>query len=78
MGVMVGIELVANKDTGTSFDAGLRVGNRVIERALEHGLLIRPLGDVVVLMPTLAITEDELTFLCDTVERSINEALEDL
>ena len=78
LGVMVGIELVANKRTGTPFDAGLRVGNRVIEAALNHGLLIRPLGDVVVLMPTLAITEDELNFLCTTVERSINEALNDL
>ena len=62
-GLMTGIEVVADRATGVGFDPTLRIGNRIIERALEHGVLIRPLGDVVVLMPTLSITEAELDLL---------------
>jgi adenosylmethionine-8-amino-7-oxononanoate aminotransferase len=48
------------------------VGNRVIEWARTHGVLIRPLGSVVVLMPPLSITEAELDLLCDVVFAGID------
>lgn len=77
-GLMTGIELVRDKTTGASFDGILRVGNRVIERALEHGVLIRPLGDVVVLMPPLSITADELDLLTGVVLACIDEVTGEL
>jgi adenosylmethionine-8-amino-7-oxononanoate aminotransferase len=64
---MTGIELVGDRSSGAPFASGLRVGNRVIEAAMERGVLLRPLGDVVVLMPPLSITEAELDLLCDVV-----------
>ena len=63
IGVMTGIELVRDRATREPFEATDLAGRRVVEAAMEHGVLIRPLGDVVVLMPPLSITEDELDLL---------------
>jgi len=78
MGIMVGIELVQNKKTKKLYPAGLKTGQRITKEARNRGLIIRPLGDVIVLMPPLSITEDELKKVCDiTLEsiRNITEAL---
>jgi adenosylmethionine-8-amino-7-oxononanoate aminotransferase len=77
-GLMTGIEVVADRATGRPFDPGLRVGNRIIERALDHGVLIRPLGDVVVLMPPLSITADELDLLTGVVLACIDAVTAEL
>jgi adenosylmethionine-8-amino-7-oxononanoate aminotransferase len=53
LGTMVGIEL-------TGFPLESRMGHQVTLAARERGAIVRPLGDVIVLMPPLAITEDEL------------------
>jgi adenosylmethionine-8-amino-7-oxononanoate aminotransferase len=52
-GTMVGIEL-------TEFPLEARMGHHVTLAARERGAIVRPLGDVIVLMPPLSITEDEL------------------
>jgi len=53
LGTMVGIEL-------TAFPLESRMGHQVTLAARKRGAIVRPLGDVIVLMPPLAITEDEL------------------
>ncbi|MBN95644.1 MAG: adenosylmethionine--8-amino-7-oxononanoate transaminase [Deltaproteobacteria bacterium] len=73
VGVMTGIELVTDCATGEPYPAAQLVGRQVCGAALERGVLIRPLGDVVVLMPPLSITEDELDLLCGTVLGCIDE-----
>jgi adenosylmethionine---8-amino-7-oxononanoate aminotransferase len=70
-GVMVGIDL------GTH-DPELRLGHRVTLEARERGALVRPLGDVVVLMPPLSISEAELDELLDITADSIAAALASL
>ncbi len=70
-GFMVGIELVANKDSKEPFLPKERMGHRVIMEARGRGLIIRPLGDVVILMPPLSITTDELDRLCEITYDSI-------
>ena len=72
-GLMVGIELVKDVRTKEAYDPGQRVGAKVIAAAREKGVMIRPLGDVVVLMPPLSITEDELRLLLDVVHDAIEE-----
>jgi len=72
LGVMTGIELVRDKRTGEAFEPALLTGRRVIEAALELGVLLRPLGDVVVLMPPLSITEEELDLLVGVVLECID------
>jgi adenosylmethionine-8-amino-7-oxononanoate aminotransferase len=64
-GLMVGIELVADKGAREAFPIKRRTGHRVILAARELGAILRPLGDVIVLMPPLCITPEELNTLCD-------------
>ena len=55
-GLIAGIELVADKATKRPYPWSDQVGARVCRQARDFGLLIRPLGDVLVVMPPLAIT----------------------
>ncbi|HLG01817.1 MAG TPA: adenosylmethionine--8-amino-7-oxononanoate transaminase [Acidimicrobiia bacterium] len=73
-GLMVGIELVAERATKEPFAEALQVGADVTRRARPKGVIVRPLGDVVVLMPPLAITDDQLTRLVGAVAEAIDEA----
>jgi adenosylmethionine-8-amino-7-oxononanoate aminotransferase len=75
-GYMVGIELVADKAARKSYAPERRIGRRVILEARQRGVIIRPLGDVIVLMPPLTITKDELTLLLDVVYDSIRAVTE--
>ncbi|HEV3227052.1 MAG TPA: aminotransferase class III-fold pyridoxal phosphate-dependent enzyme, partial [Acidimicrobiales bacterium] len=66
VGLMTGIELAPPAD-------GLRWGRRVSAACVRRGVLIRPLGDVIVLMPPLTITADEIDRIVDTVLAAIDE-----
>jgi adenosylmethionine-8-amino-7-oxononanoate aminotransferase len=66
-GMMAGIELVADRPGKTPFPAEKRVGARVCRLAREKGALLRPLGDVIVVMPPLAIEESTLDGLLGVV-----------
>jgi adenosylmethionine-8-amino-7-oxononanoate aminotransferase len=70
-GYMIGIELVENKAERKNYPAELRVGHKVIHEARKRSVLIRPLGDIVILMPPLSIADDELELLLDVVHDSI-------
>jgi len=74
-GLMVGVELVRDRTTKAEFDYGDRIGHRVILAARKRGVILRPLGDVVVLMPPLAISRDEIELLARAVRESIDEVL---
>lgn len=74
-GLMVGIELVADRASAEPFPANDAIGARVCHAARKHGVLLRPLGDVVVLMPPLSITLDEIDLLVGSVERALAETL---
>ncbi len=62
-GFMAGIELVKNKKTKEPYPLEERMGWKVCLKARENGVIIRPLGDVVVLMPPLSISRQELKSL---------------
>ena len=66
-GFMTGIQL-------TDHPAELRMGHRVTLAARARGAIVRPLGDTVVLMPPLAISEADLTRLVDIVGEAISAA----
>src|SRR6185503_14698859 len=65
-GLMVGVELAPPAD-------GLRWGRLVCAAAVRRGVLLRPLGDVVVLMPILTSTADEIERIVDTLAAAIAE-----
>ncbi|WP_456465013.1 adenosylmethionine--8-amino-7-oxononanoate transaminase, partial [Persephonella sp.] len=74
-GFMAGIELVKDKHKNQPFPYGERTGFKVAKMMIEKGVWVRPLGDVMVVMPPLAITEDQLNYLLDVMFDSI-KALE--
>lgn len=75
-GLMAGIELVKDRTTKERFDLSLRVGHRVILEARKRGAILRPLGDVIVLMPPLAMSPEELARLLEITAESIDAVLE--
>ena len=60
IGLIHAIELVTDKQAKTAFDADLRIGYQIYKKALEKGLILRPLGNVLYFNPPLTITEAEL------------------
>jgi adenosylmethionine-8-amino-7-oxononanoate aminotransferase len=66
-GYMIGIELVEDKESRKNYATERRIGHQVIAAARQHGVMIRPLGDVIILMPPLTITDDELATLLNVV-----------
>ena len=74
-GLMVGIELVRDPETRAPFDPSLRIGHRVIQAARLRGVMLRPLGNVLILMPPLSITAAELETLVRVTVESIEAVL---
>jgi len=72
-GLAAGIELFADRDSRTSYPAIERRGMKVCGAARKRGVFLRPLGDVIVLMPPLTLSEDEFTMLLRVVHESIAE-----
>ena len=75
-GLMVGIEL--GQDRTTPFAAELAVGVQVCERVRKYGVILRPLGDVVVLMPPLCLTFEELQLLVTATRQALEEVCHEL
>jgi adenosylmethionine-8-amino-7-oxononanoate aminotransferase len=73
-GLVAGIELVADKAAGRSYPLQEKRGTRACLSARKHGAILRQLGDVVVIMPPLSITLDELELLATATEHGILEA----
>jgi len=72
-GLMVGIELVQDRETREPFPAAWRVGHQVTLAARRRGAIIRPLRDIVVLMPPPAMPAALLDELCDIAIAAIEE-----
>jgi adenosylmethionine-8-amino-7-oxononanoate aminotransferase len=72
-GLMVGIELVADRAMRQAYPAAERRGGQVCLAARKRGVWIRPLGDVIVLMPPYCISDESLARLVAAVEQGIAE-----
>jgi adenosylmethionine-8-amino-7-oxononanoate aminotransferase len=70
-GLMTGIELVRDRVTKEPFPWEEKRGLRVCLRARQEGVLLRPLGNVIVILPPLVISLGELDRICAAVERGI-------
>ncbi len=75
-GLMCGIELVQNKDTGEAYPWIERIGYKATLEMRERGMLTRPLGDVVVFMPPLASTEEQIRKMVEIMADSIKAVTE--
>ena len=75
-GFMIGIEMVEDKNSRKSYAPEKRIGHKVILQARKRGVIVRPLGDVIVLMPPLTMADAELKMLLDVVYDSIRAVTE--
>lgn len=71
LGMIVGIEMVGCRERRERLPGAWGVGKRICEAASDWGVWIRPLGDTVVLMPPLSITEEELDLLTAAVRDGV-------
>ncbi len=76
LGMIAAIELVKDRETREGFPWEERVGFQIFKKSLEHGALLRPLGNVIYFFPPLTITEEEMDRLADIAHRSIVEVLD--
>jgi adenosylmethionine-8-amino-7-oxononanoate aminotransferase len=75
-GLMVGVELVRERATKEEYPYEARMGFRVCQAVRKRGVILRPLGNVVVLMPPLSLTPQEAAHLGDVVHAAIREVTE--
>lgn len=73
-GLMVGIEIVADRHTGAAYSSEQFIGDQICMAARAHGVIIRNLSDVIVLMPPLSITTAELDLLLAALRSGIEVA----
>jgi adenosylmethionine-8-amino-7-oxononanoate aminotransferase len=74
-GTICAIELVQDFATRERFPIGRRLGFRICERAKQHGLLTRPIGDVLVLLPPYCATDAQLETAVETLWLALVEEL---
>lgn len=73
-GMVVAFELTRDGDRSTPFDPALRIGLRAYRAALERGVLLRPLGDVLYWMPPYCVDEAQLQLLAEATATAISES----
>jgi len=76
LGFMVGIELVKDRASGAAWSVDERMGHKVCARARRYGVIIRPLGNVVVLMPAPAMPAPMLAELVNVTRDCIQDVTE--
>lgn len=74
-GVILALEPVQDRSSQTSFPASERIGHRITLAAAERNVLIRPVGDVLVVMPAPAMPAALLQRLLDATEHALNQVL---
>ena len=74
-GLLAGVELVADKYTKEAFDVKYSVGKYCADRAEEHGLIIRAIGDTIAFCPPLIITEPEIKLMISRFISALDDTL---
>jgi adenosylmethionine---8-amino-7-oxononanoate aminotransferase len=75
-GFMVAIELVKEKNPRSKYPPEKRIGHKVILEARKRSIIIRPLGDIIILMPPLTLQDDDLKLLLDVTYDAIRTVTE--
>ena len=75
IGLIGGVELVANKTTKAPFDPKAGVGGFLAKRGHAHGLIVRAMGDVIGICPPLIIKEDEIDLLFERFGLALDDTL---
>ena len=76
IGLINAIELVKDKNTKEALDSKNRTGYQIYKKALEKGVILRPLGDVIYFNPPLIIEKEDMNFVVDVALECAKEVLE--
>ena len=74
-GVMVGIEIVKDKKTCKSYDCKLKLGAKICNDIRKHGIIIRNLGDTLVMFLPLTITSRETSAIINAIKTELDNLL---
>lgn len=75
LGLIAGVELVADKATHRAFDPKAKVGVHAQMRLREHGVLLRAIGDTLAVCPPLIIEQDDLARIAAALGKALDETL---
>ena len=75
IGLINAIELVKDKNTKEALDYKKRTGYQIYKKALQNGVLLRPLGDVIYFNPPLVIEKSDMDFVTDIALKCTKEIL---
>jgi len=78
VGLLAGLELVADKTSRTSFPASLAIGVQVEHAARKHGLIVRNMGDSIALAPPFIITDEQIGELVSRLNAALNDVYQAL
>lgn len=78
LGLVAGIELMADKKAKTPFDAELTIGRRLHTKLLEEGLVCRPVGNSLVFSPSLIVTQSDIDEIVDRFSRGLDRLTDEL
>lgn len=73
-GLMAGVEIVEDKETKRRFAPSRRFAHGICLALRERGLIVRPIGDTIILMPPLSSTESELEWMVGILDRELTKA----
>ncbi len=78
VGLMAGVECVADRTSNNPLQLDLDVGKRIDRHCQELGLLVRPLINMCVISPPLIITKDQIDLLVERLHKGISLTMDDL
>lgn len=71
--LMAGLELVRDREGRRSFGPGVGAAHRVFQAARRRGVIVRPVGDVIILSPPLIISRQQVDYLVDVLDQAVAE-----
>jgi 4-aminobutyrate--pyruvate transaminase len=78
VGLILGMELMRDGEERVAFDSSLKVGARVEAAAMNHGLVLRVVGDRLVFAPPLIIEPDDIEEIGKRLQRALDDVAKDL
>lgn len=73
VGLLAAVELVRDRETGRPFDPTLRVGGFCLDRCIEHGLILRAVGDRMCFCPPMTITDAEIDEMIEIFQTALDD-----
>ncbi len=70
-GFILGIELVMDKETKKPYPLEKKIGIKIARETRDRGLIIRPIGNIVILVPPLSSTKDEIHRMVEIIYESV-------